>query len=120
MTPADRPDPWQPRAERPTPADQVHGSANATTPRVKSAEARTSAEEVLHRWGYLAKTSSWRPHVVPADPAAPRECLCGEPADLVVETNWFSGRHSRDPVCGRHVEEVVLAIRKEQARRNGA
>ena len=120
MTPGDRPDPQPPEVENPTDTDQVHGSANAATPRAKSAETRVSAEQVLHRWGYVVESSSGRPQVVLADPAAPGECLCGEPADFVVETNWFGGRHSQDPVCGRHVDEVVCAIRKKQARRNGA
>jgi hypothetical protein len=119
MTPADHPDPQPPEVENPTAADQAHGSVNATTPRVKSAEARMLAGEVLQRWGYVVERSSWRPHVAVADPAAPGECLCGEPADFVVETNWFGGRHSQDPVCRHHLEEVVSAIRKEQARRNG-
>jgi hypothetical protein len=53
------------------------------------------------------------------DPEAPGQCLCGDPAEFVVETYWFSGRHSRDPVCERHVAEVVAAITKKQARRDG-
>jgi hypothetical protein len=106
--------------ENPADADQVHGSANAATPRVKSAGARVSAEQVFHRWGYVVESSSGRPQVVLADPAAPGECLCGAAADFVVETNWSGGRHSQDPVCGLHVDELVRAIRKEQARRNGA
>jgi hypothetical protein len=63
--------------------------------------------------------ASSRPNVVPVDPAVPSQCLCGDPADFIIETHWFSGRHSRDPVCGRHVSEVVGAITKEQARRDG-
>jgi hypothetical protein len=70
-----------------------------------------------HGWGLAFEVRA--PAVVPADPEAPGQCLCGEPADLVVETNWFSGRHSKDPVCRPHVDEVVRAIKKEQARRNG-
>lgn len=120
MTSGDKPDPRPPAVKNPTVADRVHGSPNAAARRVKSAQTRESAEEALRRWGYLGKPSSWRPNVVSADPAGQRECLCGEPADFVVETNWFSGRHSQDPVCGSHVDEVVRAIRKEQARRNGA
>jgi hypothetical protein len=60
-----------------------------------------------------------RPEVVPVDPAVGGECLCGEPADFIVEMIWFSGRHSRDPVCERHIVDVVEAISREQARRNG-
>lgn len=63
--------------------------------------------------------SSHRPKVVPVDPEASGQCLCGDPAEFVIETNWFSGRHSRDPVCERHVAEVVGAITREQARRDG-
>jgi hypothetical protein len=120
MTAGDKPDPRPPAVEDPTVTDQVHGSANAATPRAKSVQTGASAQEVLHRWGHVVEPSSWRPHVVPTDPAAPGECLCGDPADFVVETNWFGGRHSQDLVCGRHVDEVVRAIRKQQARRNGA
>jgi hypothetical protein len=36
-----------------------------------------------------------------------------------VDTDWFSGRRSHDPVCERHVSEVVAAIINEQARRDG-
>jgi hypothetical protein len=71
-----------------------------------------------HRWGVL-ESSSQRPAVVAIDPESPRACLCGEPADFVVRTNWFNGRHSQDPVCRPHVDEVVHAIRKAQARRDG-
>jgi hypothetical protein len=60
-----------------------------------------------------------RPEVVPVDPAVGGKCLCGEPAEFVVEMIWFSGRHSRDPVCERHIVDVVEAISKEQARVNG-
>lgn len=74
--------------------------------------------DVPHRWGFL-ESSSRRPDVVPVDPEAPRQCLCGEPADFVVRTNWFNGRHSQDPVCRPHVDEVVHAIKKAQARRDG-
>jgi hypothetical protein len=71
-------------------------------------------------WRHALEASSGRPDVIPADPALSEQCLCGEPADFVVKTRWFSGRHSHDPVCRRHVDEVVRAINKEQARRNGA
>ncbi|MGH3379287.1 MAG: hypothetical protein ACRDP6_31600 [Actinoallomurus sp.] len=74
--------------------------------------------DVPHRWGVL-ESSHGRPDVVPIDPELSRQCLCGEKADFVVRTNWFNGRHSQDPVCRPHVDEVVRAIRKEQARRNG-
>jgi hypothetical protein len=60
-----------------------------------------------------------RPEVVPVDPAVGGACLCGEPADFVVDMIWFSGRHSRDPVCERHIVDVVEAIAREQARLNG-
>jgi len=76
-------------------------------------------QEMFHTWGLAFESATKKPAVVPADPDAPGRCLCGEPADVVVETNWFSGRHSRDPVCRPHVDEVVRAIKKEQARRNG-
>lgn len=65
------------------------------------------------------RRSAERPEVQPVDPASPAECLCGDPADFIVDTNWFSGRRSRDPVCERHVAEVVTAITKKQARRDG-
>lgn len=65
------------------------------------------------------RRSAQRPDVQPVDAAAPGECLCGDPADFVIKTNWFSGRRSRDPVCDRHVAEVLAAIAKEQARRDG-
>jgi hypothetical protein len=75
---------------------------------------------MLHLAADMFGTASYRPDVVPVDPAAATcQCLCGDTAEFVVETRWFSGRHSRDPVCGRHVTEVVAAISKEQARRNG-
>jgi hypothetical protein len=77
------------------------------------------SRELFHTWGHVFESSIRRPAVVSADPEAPGQCLCGESADFVIETNWFSGRHSRDPVCHRHVDEVVRAIKKEQARRNG-
>ncbi|HKB29499.1 MAG TPA: hypothetical protein VKD26_01545 [Streptosporangiaceae bacterium] len=63
--------------------------------------------------------SSHRPDIVPVDPAVPSKCLCGDQADFIVETKWFSGRRSRDPVCEHHVVEVVGAIMREQARRDG-
>lgn len=120
MNSGDTPDPRPPEVENAPVAEQDHESAKAATPRAKSPDVRISAEEVVQRWAHVVESSSLRPHVVPADPAATRECLCGEPADFIVETNWFGGRHSQDPVCRRHVDEVVRAIRKEQARRNGA
>lgn len=58
--------------------------------------------------------------VVPVDPESPlRTCLCGEPADYVIETNWFRGRRSRDPVCGEHLEIVVGGIKAKLAQRHG-
>lgn len=60
-----------------------------------------------------------RPDVVPVDSDTPGNCLCGDPADYIVETNWFSGRRSRDPVCEDHVAQIVAAITEQQARRNG-
>jgi hypothetical protein len=57
--------------------------------------------------------------VLPVDPENPGTCLCGHPADYVIETNWFSGRRSRDPVCEPHVDEVVRGIAKKNAARNG-
>jgi hypothetical protein len=122
MTCDDRPEPRRSEVENnPALAEQkVDENATVATPRAKRAETRMSAEEALNRWGYVVESLSWRPHVAPADPAAPGECLCGQPADFVVETNWFGGRRSRDPVCGHHVDEVVGAIRKAQARRDGA
>jgi hypothetical protein len=82
-------------------------------------EPTQASRDLFHTWGQAFESSVRRPAVVPADPEAPGKCLCGEPADFVVETNWFSGRHSKDPVCNLHVDEVVRAIKKEQARRNG-
>jgi hypothetical protein len=118
MTPDDEPAPRPPQAESAKAADQVYGSVDAR--RNRRGEALLSAREVLHRWGYVVKSSSARPEIVAVDPASPGECLCGEPAEFVVKTNWFSGRQSLDPVCERHVDEVVRGIRKAQARRNGA
>lgn len=106
-----------PAGQRPPEPDPTPSAGDAR--RTRRADARLSAEEVLHRWGAAYQTPR-RPEVVPADPEVPGTCLCGEPAELVVETNWFSGRRSRDPVCRRHVDEVVRAIKKQQARRNGA
>ncbi|MFF3443320.1 hypothetical protein [Streptosporangium sp. NPDC002721] len=60
-----------------------------------------------------------RTAVVPADSGNPGKCLCGHPADYVIETRWFSGRHSRDPVCAPHVTEVLQGIAKQNARRDG-
>lgn len=128
MTPGDQSGPRAPEAENPTSADQAHAGESTATPRrksavpprAKSARTRESAEDVLYRRGYTIESASRRPRVVPADPAVPSKCLCGEPADFVVETNWSGGRHSRDPVCGSHVDEVVAAIRKAQARLNGS
>jgi hypothetical protein len=68
---------------------------------------------------YVSRSAAQRPVVQPVDPAMGGECLCGDPADFVIDTNWFSGRRSRDPVCERHVAEVVAAITKAQARRDG-
>jgi hypothetical protein len=65
------------------------------------------------------RRTSHRPEVQPVNPESPGECLCGDPADFIIEVNWFDGRRSRDPVCERHVTEVVAAITKEQARRDG-
>jgi hypothetical protein len=61
-----------------------------------------------------------RPEVLPMDPGVSAKCLCGDPAAFIVDMIWFSGRHSRDPVCELHVVDVVEAISREQARRNGA
>lgn len=61
-----------------------------------------------------------RTAVTPADPGTSSTCLCGYPADFVIETSWFSGRRSRDPVCEPHVAEVLDGIAKKNARRDGA
>jgi hypothetical protein len=61
-----------------------------------------------------------RPEVLPMDDGISANCLCGDPATFVVDMIWFSGRHSRDPVCELHVMAVIEAISREQARRNGA
>ena len=61
-----------------------------------------------------------RPEILPIDPGVAVECPCGDPAAFVVDMIWFGGRHSRDPVCENHVVDVVEAISREQARRNGA
>jgi hypothetical protein len=61
-----------------------------------------------------------RSAVIPIDPEFPSTCLCGYPADFVIETSWFSGRRSRDPVCDQHVSAVVDGIAKKNARRDGA
>jgi hypothetical protein len=71
------------------------------------------------RAAFRPRRTTERPDVQPVDPEDPGECLCGDPAEFVVDTNWSDGRHSRDPVCGRHVAEVVTAITEKQARRNG-
>jgi hypothetical protein len=60
-----------------------------------------------------------RPEVMPVDPTVASTCLCGDPAVFVVDMIWFGGRRSRDPVCEQHVVDVVEAISREQARRNG-
>jgi hypothetical protein len=90
------------------------------TRRTGRASVKGPAEDVLQLWRQARDAFSGRPDVVAADPALFERCLCGEPADSVVKTRWFNGRHSHDPVCRRHVDEVVRAIKKEQARRNGA
>jgi hypothetical protein len=117
MNPRDQLDPRPPEAPSPKIANQLHGDAGARHGRPP--RARLSAEEVVQRWGNIAKSFSRRPYIMPASPAASLECLCGEPADFVVETNWFGGRRSQDPVCEGHVDAVISAIKKEQARRNG-
>jgi hypothetical protein len=60
-----------------------------------------------------------RSAVIPTDPQSPGTCLCGYPADFIVQTSWFSGRRSLDPVCGPHVSEVVDAIARKNAQRDG-
>ncbi|HEX6471304.1 MAG TPA: hypothetical protein VF069_19540 [Streptosporangiaceae bacterium] len=117
MTAGDRLDPRRPGPANPEIPSRLYGSPAARHSR--PAEGRLSAEEVVQKWDNIAKSFSRRPYITPAGPAASLECLCGEPADFVVETNWFNGRRSQDPVCERHVDEVIRAIRKEQARRNG-
>lgn len=58
--------------------------------------------------------------VVPVDPeSSPRACLCGHPADYVIETAWFRGRRSCDPVCEEHLEAVVGGIKAKLAERHG-
>lgn len=118
MTPDEHLDPRPPETTGP----EITGHPPGISParRSRRAEAKLSADEVVQRWANAAKSFSRRPYIKPAGPAPPLDCLCGEPADFVVETNWFSGRRSQDPVCERHVDEVLRAIRKEQARRNGA
>jgi hypothetical protein len=37
----------------------------------------------------------------------------------VIETFWFSGRRSRDPVCEPHVAAVMAGIKKKNAQRDG-
>lgn len=66
-----------------------------------------------------ARRTGHRPQVRPLPPGSSERCLCGDPAESVVDTYWFNGRHSRDPVCRRHVTEVVAAITGRQARRDG-
>jgi hypothetical protein len=100
-------------------ASDPKARSSAGVRRTSRAGARSPGQDAFHIWGSAFESSIRRPAVVPADPAAPGQCLCGEPADFVIEMSWFSGRHSKDPVCGRHVDEVVRAIKKEQARRDG-
>lgn len=57
--------------------------------------------------------------VLPVNPEIPRQCLCGDPADFVIETSWFRGRLSRDPVCEPHLQTVVGSIKAKLAERNG-
>jgi hypothetical protein len=57
--------------------------------------------------------------VEPVDPANPRECSCGEPADFLVFTLWYRGRRSQDAVCEYHLQPVVGGIKRELAKRNG-
>lgn len=66
-----------------------------------------------------ARRTGHRPQVRPLPPGGSERCLCGDPAESVVDTYWFNGRHSRDPVCPRHVTAVVAAITERQARRDG-
>jgi hypothetical protein len=121
MTPDDQVGPRTPETTAPDVASGLHGGSPAgPAGRDRRAGARLSAEEVVQRWANIAKSFSRRPYLTPAGSAASLQCLCGEPADFVVETHWFGGRRSQDPVCEQHVDQVTRAIRKEQARRNGA
>ncbi|GAB3959683.1 hypothetical protein GCM10029978_007250 [Actinoallomurus acanthiterrae] len=82
-------------------------------------EGRTGSADHSETASFRAKRTTQRPQVEPLPSDASETCLCGDPADFVVDTQWFSGRHSRDPVCRRHVTEVVAAIADRQARRDG-
>lgn len=115
MTPRDDHDQPPPKAKD---TDQARRTVGAH--RTGRALAKAAAEDILHMWGQPLESHSRRPDVTPADPAACDRCLCGEPADFIVKTRWFSGRRSHDPVCRHHLHEVVRAIKKELARRNGA
>jgi hypothetical protein len=101
----------------------MSANGDRRTPRYAGRGERVTGADVPASVVNVPAFGSWRaaqrPDVRPVDPAAPGECLCGDPADFVIETNWFSGRRSLDPVCDRHVAEVVAAITKEQARRDG-
>jgi hypothetical protein len=80
---------------------------------------RSISPESLSASILAPRRAAERPVIQPVDPAFPSKCLCGDPADFIVETNWFSGRRSRDPVCEYHVAEVVAAITKKRAQRDG-
>jgi hypothetical protein len=87
------------------------GAPSASEPRPPARPADVAA--------CLPRRTGHRPEVRPLSPDTSDACLCGDPAELVVDTHWFSGRHSRDPVCPRHVDQVVAAIVERQARRDG-
>jgi hypothetical protein len=101
------------------PKDHAPARTSGGGRRTGRAPVKTPTQDVL-LWGQPLESPSRRPDVVPADPTVCDRCLCGEPADFVVKTRWFSGRRSHDPVCRHHLDEVVRAINKELARRNGA
>ena len=96
------------------------GPADRRTSRYGGRGEHLSGSDSVVIPAYGSRRAAQRPDVQPVDPSSVRgECLCGDPADYVIETNWFSGRRSLDPVCNRHVAEIVTAITKEQARRDG-
>jgi hypothetical protein len=102
-----------------SPQDQSPGIPDRPKTRTVPGGGRTGSADHPETASVRARRTTQRPQVEPLPSDASETCLCGDSADFVVDTQWFSGRHSRDPVCRRHVTEVVAAIAERQARRDG-
>jgi hypothetical protein len=67
------------------------------------------------RWRNVVPAAGSGRRRIPSPPAR----ACGDPAAFVVDMIWLGGRRPGDPVREQHVMDVVEAISREQARRNG-